>query len=60
MSDKVIAVKVYFGYSELGERSVRCDVKYADGDIVRNVAWDTFPLDDDTVVHDMRAVNRFE
>lgn len=58
--DKVIEVKVFWGYMEDGERAARCDVKYENGDIVRNVAWETFPLDADVVVHDMRAVNRFE
>jgi len=57
---KVVAVKVYWGYNESGERAAKCDVRYANGEIVRNVMWDTFPLDADVVVHDMRAVNRFE
>lgn len=60
---RITAVKVYYGYDLAGKRAVRCDLKYSNGEILRNQAWTVARLsfiDDETTLHDMRAVNRFE
>ena len=54
-----VEVRVYFGYNEDGEREVRCDRRYADGLTIFNQSWMETLIDDFTVIHDMRAVNRF-
>ena len=54
-----VEVQVYFGYCEDGSRDVRCDRRYADGKTVYNQSWAKTVIDEFTVIHDLRAVNRF-
>lgn len=57
--ERAVEVLIYFGYNEYGEREVRCDRRYADGHTIFNQSWGETIIDDFTVIHDMRAVNRF-
>lgn len=54
-----VEVRIYFGYDENGNRDVRCDAKHADGSVDYNLRLVDVDIDEFTVFHDLRAVNRF-